>query len=120
MTMPRTPNLSATSSASSALQSAADSLRHTLSHAAGHALGAERRWTHRANPLSDRLSRRAQHLARQSLDLAANAGAKAQDSWTHCAQASHAYVAKQPLRSVLMAAAVGAGLALLLAANRKR
>ena len=50
----------------------------------------------------------------------ATASAKAQDSWTHCAQASHAYVAKQPMRSVLMAAAVGAGLALLLSASRKR
>jgi ElaB/YqjD/DUF883 family membrane-anchored ribosome-binding protein len=116
MTTPHTPLAAANSS----LCGAADSLRHTLSDAADSAKNVEQRWIHRADQLGDQLSNRAQHLARQSLDLAANASAKAQDSWTHYAQASHAYVAKQPMRSVLMAAAVGAGLALWLAANRKR
>jgi len=116
MTTPHTP----LAPASSSLCGTADSLRHTLSDAVDSAKSAEQRWTHRADQLGDQLSNRAQHLARQSLDLAATASAKAQDSWTHCAQASHAYVAKQPMRSVLMAAAVGAGLALLLSASRKR
>jgi|EP01041_Mallomonas_annulata_P030574 ElaB/YqjD/DUF883 family membrane-anchored ribosome-binding protein len=116
MTTPHTP----LAPASSSLCGAADSLRHTLSDAADSVKSAEQRWSHRADQLGDQLSNRAQHLARQSLDLAANASAKAQDSWTHYTQASHAYVAKQPLRSVLMAAALGAGLALWLAANRKR
>jgi ElaB/YqjD/DUF883 family membrane-anchored ribosome-binding protein len=68
----------------------------------------------------DRLSNRAQQLARHSLDLAAHAGSKAQASWAHVAETTHSYVARQPVRSVLVAAAVGAGLALLLAAARKR
>ena len=80
----------------------------------------ERRWAARAEPLVDRLSSGAQQLARQSMDLAANAGSRAQASLSHYAQASHAYVARQPLRSVLIAAAVGAGLALLVASGRKR
>lgn len=80
----------------------------------------ERRWKGRVEPLVGRLSSSAQHLARQGLDLAANAGSKAQASFSHYADASQNYVARQPLRSVLVAAAVGAGLALLLAAARKR
>lgn len=80
----------------------------------------ERRWPGRVDPLVDRLSSKAQQLARHSLDLAADAGSKAQASWSNYAQATHAYVARQPLRSVLIAAAVGAGLTLLLAAGRKR
>jgi len=116
MTTPHTP----LAPASSSLCGAAESLRHTLSDAADSAKSAEQRWAHRADQLGEQLSSRAQHLARQSLDLATNASAKAQDTWTHYAHASHAYVAKQPMRSVLMAAAVGAGLALWLAASRKR
>ena len=143
-----TPTSASDSSSPSASNGAAHSLHHTLSEAAmraqdqllqatdttaqllsetAHALQrgtreafAERPWTDRARKLGDQLSSQAQHLARQSLDLAAHAGAKAQDSWGHYAKVSQGYVAKQPVRSVLMAAAVGAALMLWLSASRKR
>ncbi len=79
----------------------------------------ERRSTNHADPLVGQFSSRAQQLARQGLDLAANAGAKAQESWARYADATSGYVARQPVRAVLMAAAVGAGLALLIAASRR-
>ena len=80
----------------------------------------ERGWTDRAAPLVGQLSSRAQHLARQGMDMAANAGARAQESWARYADATTGYVARQPVRSVLIAAVVGAGLALLIAASRRR
>lgn len=93
-----------------------------LQRAAGEGADAlhERRWQGRADPLVGRLSSRAQDLARQSMNLASNAGYRAQESWNRYADATTGYVARQPMRSVLIAAAIGAGLALLVASSRKR
>ena len=72
------------------------------------------------DPVVDMLASKAQHLARQSLDLAAEAKERAQRSLTSASAATSRYVADQPLRSVLIAAAVGAGVALLIASARNR
>jgi len=80
----------------------------------------ERRGTARLDPLVGRISATARDLARQSLDMASHAGARAQQSLNRYADATSGYIAEQPLRAVLIAAAAGAGLALLLGASRKR
>jgi ElaB/YqjD/DUF883 family membrane-anchored ribosome-binding protein len=72
------------------------------------------------DPVVDMLAAKAQHLARQSLDLAAEAKDRAQRSLSNAAGATSRYVADQPLRSVLIAAAVGAGVALLISSARQR
>jgi ElaB/YqjD/DUF883 family membrane-anchored ribosome-binding protein len=72
------------------------------------------------DPVVDMLASRAQKLARQSLDMAAEAKERAQQSLTRAADATTRYVSEQPLRSVLIAAAVGASVALLIAATRGR
>jgi ElaB/YqjD/DUF883 family membrane-anchored ribosome-binding protein len=72
------------------------------------------------DPMVDMLASKAQHLARQSLDLAAEAKDRAQRSLSNAAGATSRYVADQPLRSVLIAAAVGAGVALLISSARQR
>lgn len=72
------------------------------------------------DPVVDMLASKAQHLARQSLDLAAEAKDRAQRSLSNAAGATSRYVADQPLRSVLIAAAVGAGVALLISSARQR
>lgn len=72
------------------------------------------------DPLVDMLASKAQKLARQSLDMAAEAKDKAQQSLSRYASATTHYVAEQPLRSVLIAAAVGAAVALLVASSRQR
>lgn len=79
----------------------------------------ERRWSGRMDPLMGRLSSSARDLARQSLDMASHAGAQAQQSLHRYANATTGYIAEQPVRAVLIAAALGAGLALLLSASRK-
>jgi len=72
------------------------------------------------DPVVDRLASQAQKLARQSLDMAADAKYKAQQSMTRYARATSHYVAEQPVRSVLIAAAVGAVVALLVSETRHR
>lgn len=70
------------------------------------------------DPLVDMLASRAQKLARQSLDIAAEAKEKAQQSLTRYASATSQYVSEQPVRSVLIAAAVGAVVAILVSSTR--
>ncbi|TAG32947.1 MAG: hypothetical protein EAZ34_08900 [Polaromonas sp.] len=45
---------------------------------------------------------------------------KARQSLSRCASATTGYVAEQPMRSVLIAAAAGAAVALLVASSRQR
>lgn len=70
------------------------------------------------DPVVDMLASKAQMLARQSLDMASEAKDRAQQSLSRAAGATTRYVAEQPLRSVLIAAAVGAAVALLISAAR--
>ncbi len=72
------------------------------------------------DPLVDMLTTKAQRLGRQSMDLAAEAKDKAQQSLSRYANATTQYVSEQPLRSVVIAAAVGAAVALLISAARRR
>jgi ElaB/YqjD/DUF883 family membrane-anchored ribosome-binding protein len=72
------------------------------------------------DPMVDKLATQAQKLARQSLDMAAEASERAQRSMHRYADATTRYVANEPVKAVLIAAAVGAGVALLVASARKR
>lgn len=72
------------------------------------------------DPVVDMLTSKAQHLARQSLEIASEAKHRAQQSLSNAAGATTRYVSEQPLRSVLIAAAVGAGVALLISSARHR
>ncbi len=72
------------------------------------------------DPVVDRLATQAQKLARQSLDIASEASDRAQRSMHRYADATTRYVAHEPVKSVLIAAAVGAALALLVATARQR
>ncbi len=79
-----------------------------------------REMRHSVDPMVDKMSLKAQKLARQSLDMAAEARQKAQDSLSRYADVTTRYVSEQPMRSVLIAAAVGAAVALLVSASRNR
>jgi ElaB/YqjD/DUF883 family membrane-anchored ribosome-binding protein len=72
------------------------------------------------DPVVDMLASKAQRLARQSLDIASEAKERAQRSLSNAPAATTRYVSDQPLRSVLIAAAVGAGIALLVSSARHR
>jgi len=72
------------------------------------------------DPLVDKLASQAQKLARQSLDMASEASERAQRSMHRYADATTRYVANEPVKSILIAAAVGAAVALLVASVRHR
>jgi len=72
------------------------------------------------DPMVDKLATQAQKLARQSLDMAAQASERAQRSMHRYADVTTRYVANEPVKAVLIAAAVGAAVALLVASARNR
>lgn len=72
------------------------------------------------DPVVEMLASKAQKMARQSLDLASEAKERAEKSFKHAADVTTRYVSEQPMRSVLIAAAVGAAVALLVSTSRHR
>ena len=72
------------------------------------------------DPVVGRLTAQSQKLARQSLDMAAEASARAQRSLHRYADSTTRYVANEPVKAVLIAAAIGAGVALLVMSARQR
>lgn len=99
---------------------AVDSTREYANDALDKAESKVRELRGQVDPMVDMLASKAQKLARQSLDLASEAKHRAQHSLSQAAGATGRYVAEQPLRSVLIAAAVGAAVAMLVSAARHR
>ena len=73
-----------------------------------------------AQPTINKFSRQAEKIAHQGIDMAVQAKDKARDSISHYSEATSRYVAEKPVQSVLIAAAVGAALALLVSSARGR
>ena len=71
-------------------------------------------------PAFDKLSRNAEEYANQAMDMAIQAKDKARESLSHYSAATSRYVADKPVQSVLIAAAVGAAVALLVSSARNR
>lgn len=74
----------------------------------------------RIDPMVDLMAVTAQKLAKQSMDMASDAKEYAQHAINRASKASTQYVSEQPVRSVLMAAAVGAAVAVLITSMRTR
>lgn len=103
-----------------------------LLHSAGKAVDATRDYANetfsqaenkvrdKVDPMVNMLASRAQKLAQQSMDMASEAKERAQQSLNRAAGMTTQYVSEQPLRSVLIAAAVGAAVALLISSTRHR
>lgn len=115
--------------AQAAVPHASDELRQT----AGHAMDVTRDYTNGAIDRADSKVRdlrssiesaidlfaaKNQKLARQGIDMAVDAKERAQKQFNRAAGATTHYVSEQPLRSVLIAAGVGAAVALMVAALR--
>lgn len=71
-------------------------------------------------PALEKFSRKAEDYANQGMDMAMQAKDRARDSLSHYGAATGRYVADKPVQSVLIAAAVGAAVALLVSSNRNR
>jgi ElaB/YqjD/DUF883 family membrane-anchored ribosome-binding protein len=74
----------------------------------------------RIDPMVDLMAVTAQKLAKQSMNMAADAKEYAQHAMNRASKASTQYVSEQPVRSVLIAAAVGAAVAVAITALRSR
>ncbi len=72
----------------------------------------------RIDPMVDKMAVTAQKLARQSMDMASDAKEYAQHAMNRASKVSTQYVSEQPVRSVLIAAAVGAAVAVLITSMR--
>jgi ElaB/YqjD/DUF883 family membrane-anchored ribosome-binding protein len=72
------------------------------------------------DPMVDMLATKAQKLARQSMDMASEARSRAEESFHDASAATSRYVSQQPVRSVLIAAAIGAAVALIVSSSRHR
>ena len=97
-----------------------ESTREFANHALEQAESKVRELRGQVDPMVDMLASKAQKLARQSLDMASEAKQRAQQSLSHAAGVTGRYVSEQPLRSVLIAAAVGAAVAILVSSTRHR
>jgi ElaB/YqjD/DUF883 family membrane-anchored ribosome-binding protein len=74
-----------------------------------------------AAPNAEQLAARVQQAVQRGLDAASHTGTRAQRGFEHAADATSRYIADQPMRSVLLAAAAGAALtALIVMASRRR
>ena len=97
-----------------------DSTREYANDALDKAESKVRELRGQVDPMVDMLAAKAQKLARQSLDMASEAKHRAQQSLSQASAATGRYVSEQPLRSVMIAAAVGAAVAMLISATRNR
>ena len=99
---------------------AVDSTREFANNAFDQADSKVREFSTSIDPTVNMLAAKAQKLAQQSYDMASEAKERAQQSLRRATSATTHYVSEQPLKSVLIAAAVGAGVALLISATRNR
>ena len=99
---------------------AIDSTREYANDTLNKAESKVREFSSNIDPTVNMLATKAQKLAQQSFDIASEAKERAQHQFKRAAGATTQYVSDQPLRSVLIAAAVGAGVALLISATRHR
>jgi ElaB/YqjD/DUF883 family membrane-anchored ribosome-binding protein len=72
------------------------------------------------DPAIDQIATKAQDLARRGKGMAVDASAKAQQRFNEYADVTSRYVAEQPMKAVLIAAAAGAIIAALLVSSRSR
>ena len=106
------------------LAQSADKAIDTTRSYANHALDVADEKIHSlrgdVQPALDKLARKAEHYASQGMDMATHAKDKAKESLSHYSAVTSRYVAEKPVQSVLIAAAAGAVLALLVSSARSR
>lgn len=99
---------------------AIDSTRNYANHALDVADEKIHSMSNGVKPALEKFSRKAEDYAHQGMDMAVHAKDKARESLSHYSAATSRYVADKPVQSVLIAAAVGAAVALLVSSARNR
>jgi ElaB/YqjD/DUF883 family membrane-anchored ribosome-binding protein len=102
-------------------QDAVQSTRNAANNSLEKAEEGVRSLRSQADPVIDDLAARAQELAARSIDYCAETSARARRQMQQAAEATNKYVAEQPGKSLVIAAASGAALAtLVLWMSRRR
>lgn len=96
------------------------STRDYANHALDSADSRVRHLRHKIDPAIEEFAHSAQRLAQRGADMAAQTSARAQQSIQRYAAVTERYVADQPVRAILIAAAAGAIIAALALSARKR
>ena len=113
-----------TNQAVNSMMSSADRAIDSTRNYANHALDVADEKIHSlrngVQPALDKFSRKAGEYAHQGMDMAVNAKDKARESLSNYSAATGRYVSDKPMQSVLIAAAVGAVVALLVSSSRNR
>lgn len=99
---------------------AIDSTRNYAHHALDVADEKIHSLSNGVKPALEKLSHQAEQYAHQGMDMAVHAKDKARESLSNYSAATSRYVADKPLQSVLIAAAVGAAVAMLVSSARNR
>jgi ElaB/YqjD/DUF883 family membrane-anchored ribosome-binding protein len=106
------------------LANSADKAIDSTRNYANHALDVADEKIHNlrsgVQPALEKFSRKAEEYAHQGMDMAMQAKDKARESLSQYGAATTRYVADKPVQSVLIAAAVGAAVALLVSSARNR
>jgi ElaB/YqjD/DUF883 family membrane-anchored ribosome-binding protein len=100
--------------------SVADSGRDYANDMLDKAGGKVRELRDSVEPVLGMLTSKARDFGRQTLDMAEDAKDRAQQSMNRAANVTTRYVTKQPVRSVMIAVAVGAAVALVASVARNR
>lgn len=99
---------------------AIDSTRNYANHALDVADEKIHSLSNGVKPALEKISRMAGEYAHQGMDMAVHAKDKARESLSHYSAATSRYVADKPVQSVMIAAAVGAVVAVLVSSARNR
>ena len=113
-----------TRQASDGLLHSADQAIDSTRNFANHALDVTGEKMHSLSsgvkPALEKFSRKAEEYAHQGMDMAMHAKDKARESLSNYSAATSRYVSDKPVQSVLIAAAVGAAVAILVSSARNR
>ncbi len=74
----------------------------------------------KVEPVLEKLASKAQDYAQRGMDMASYTTDQAKEKLSNYSAVTTRYVAEKPIQSILIAAAVGAGLALLMSSNGRR
>ncbi len=107
-------------SAIESAQTAVNATRDAASASMDKAQEKVEKWRADADPAMNELAAKAQVLAERSINYCAETSARMREKMDQCTESTTRYVAKQPGKSIAIAATVGAALALASAALLRR
>jgi len=93
-----------------ALNSAEQSVKHVADAAAEHVNQSLHTLVHEVSPALSRMAEQVAHLSRQGVHAVQNSGHQLNDKVHHASDSTVGYIRSEPVKAVLLAAAVGATL----------